>query len=368
MIRLWKCWGIVLAIFVGFIAVAPQGAHSCTGIVIESQDGSPVYARTMEFGADLLSFNLIVVPRGHEYSGMTPDGKPGLSWKVKYGHVGFSPFGMPAVVDGLNEKGLACGGFYLPGYAKYQDYREKDRGRTISNMDFIGWVLSNFASISELRQALQEITVTGSVLQKWGFVPPLHYLAVDESGSSIVIEYVDGRLQVHENPLGVITNTPSYDWHMTNMRNYIGLSALNRPTRKLGGKEFAPMGQGSGALGLPGDFTPPSRFVRAVYLAQSTYHAGKADEEVLVAFRILNQFDIPRGAIREEARDGKTITETTQWTSACDLKNRRYYFHTEYSRRLRMVDLGEVDLNAARIKTMEVTSPEKIEDVSGELK
>ena len=92
---------------------------------------------------------------------------------------------------------------------------------------------------------------------------------IDATGKSIVIEYVGGQLHVHDNPLGVLTNSPSFDWHMTNLRNYIKFSLTNVPPLQLGGVKLARFGQGSGMLGMPGDFTPPSRFVRAVAYSQS---------------------------------------------------------------------------------------------------
>ena len=93
----------------------------------------------------------------------------------------------------------------------------------------------------------------------------------DASGKSIVIEYVGGKLNVFDDPLGVVTNSPSFDWHMANLRNYVNFSMTNVPPVKLGSVKLEPFGQGSGMLGLPGDFTPPSRFVRAVAFSQSVF-------------------------------------------------------------------------------------------------
>ncbi|MCA1987635.1 MAG: choloylglycine hydrolase family protein [Desulfarculus sp.] len=355
--------GLALALF--FWSATP--ALACTGIVIQAEDGAVVYARTMEFGADLVSFNLLAVGPARACQGMTPDGQPGLAWRVKYAHVGFNPFGLPLVAEGLNDQGLACGAFFLPGYAKYQDFTPQERDRTISNLDLVSWVLGNFASVQELRAALPGVRVAGVALPQWGTVPPLRYLAVDQSGASLVIEYLDGQLVMRDDFVGVITNSPPYEWHVTNLRNYLGLSAINRPPVKLGAQDIAQLGQGSGSLGLPGDFTPPSRFVRAAFLSHAAYRGQNAEEAVLSAFRILNQFDIPKGALRAQ-EGGRVIADSTQWTGASDLKNRRLYFHTEYSRRVRMVDLDRLRLDGGAMLTMDVTSPERIEDVSGELK
>ena len=129
-------------------------------------------------------------------------------------------------------------------------------------------------------------------------MPPCHYIVNDASGQCVVLEYVNGELKIHDNPLGVITNSPTFDWHVTNLRNYVNLTVNNVPPVEISGIKLPGFGQGSGMLGLPGDFTPPSRFIRAVAFSQSALPVATADEGVLQAFHILNQFDIPKGAAR----------------------------------------------------------------------
>jgi choloylglycine hydrolase len=133
------------------------------------------------------------------------------------------------------------------------------------------------------------------------------------------------------------------------------------------GKEIKGLGQGSGMLGLPGDFTPPSRFVRAVAFSKTALPVEKAQDGVLQAFHILNQFDIPKGAARG-FEHGKEVADYTLWTSAADLANRRYYFRTCDSSRIRMMDMKAVDLEAKAIKTISMKGDEQIEDVSRKAK
>ena len=100
-----------------------------------------------------------------------------------------------------------------------------------------------------------------------GAVAGAHFFLQDKSGKSLVVEPVDGTLKVHDAPLGVMTNAPTYDWHMTNLANYVNLSVKDIDQTKVGGVTVPAFGAGTGLLGLPGDFTPPSRFVRAVGLS-----------------------------------------------------------------------------------------------------
>jgi choloylglycine hydrolase len=196
-----------------------------------------------------------------------------------------------------------------------------------------------------------------------GFVPGVHLIMTDSGGASVVLEYIGGQLNVHPNPLGVITNSPSFDWHMTNLSNYVNMTVSNVPRLEVGGQEIKGFGQGSGMLGIPGDFTPPSRFVRAVAFSKSALPVDTAREGVLQAFHILNQFDIPKGAARG-LEHGKEVADFTLWTSAADLKNLRYYFRTYDNSRIRMVDLKVLDFDTSRIKTISMSGDELVEDVT----
>jgi choloylglycine hydrolase len=183
-------------------------------------------------------------------------------------------------------------------------------------------------------------------------VAPLHYIVHDKTGKSLVIEYLGGRRTVYDNPIGIITNSPAFDWHLQNLHNFINLQPVEIAPREILGLKMAPLGGGSGMHGLPGDFTPPSRFVRAAFLTAQSPRTGTAWEGIRQAFRILNQFDIPRGAHRTVADEAKAMYAETVWTSAADLTNGRYYFHTINNRRVRMIDLKKVALEGPAVVTV----------------
>ncbi len=356
---------VILGMF-ALAALGPTNAPACTGITIKPKDGSIIFARTLEFAVDLQS-NVIVVPRGKEYVGTAPGDKPGLHWKTKYGIVGTNAFDLPVTVDGLNEKGLYVGLFYFPGFAKYPDVKAENFGKTLAPWELGVFLLGTCSDVKEAVAAVKNVYV-GNVVQKdMGLVPPVHFIVTDASGTSMVLEPVDGELKVHANPLGVMSNSPTFDWHMTNLSNYVTMSAKNVEQIDLAGKEIKGLGQGSGMLGLPGDFTPPSRFVRAVAFSKSALPVEKAKDGVLQAFHLLNQFDIPKGSARS-VEHGKEVADYTLWTTAADLKNLRYYFRTYDNSRIRMVDLKAVDLDAKEIKTIPMKGEEQIEDVSAKAK
>lgn len=341
------------------LATAPL-AEACTGIRTKAADGSVVHARTLEFGIDLAS-DVLVIPRGFARTGLTPDGSAGLSYRSKYASVGANGVGLPYLFDGLNEKGLAVGTFYFPTSAGYMTYTKVNASRTLAPWQVGSWILENFASVEEVRKNIASIVVADVMFKAWGFTPPVHYVVHDASGKSIVIEYVGGKLQVHDNPLGVMSNSPTFDWHMTNLRNYVNLSVTNVAPIKLGPVKVAPLGMGSGMLGVPGDFTPPSRFVRAAIYSASVLPSGTGDEAVEQAFHILNQFDIPKGVARDHEKDkhGNIVADYTIWTSANDLKARRFFIRTYDNSQIRSIDLMTQDLNATGIATYSIKGKEK---------
>jgi choloylglycine hydrolase len=349
---------------VAICSLLGNAAHACTGIRLIAEDGTVVHARTMEFAIDIHS-DVIMVPRGYARTGTTPDGKEGLKWKTKYASVGANGVGLPVLFDGLNEKGLAAGTFYFPTSAGYMPYNAADAGKTIAQWEVGSWILENFASVEEVKANIGNIVVPAVVFAGWGFAPEAHYIVHDASGKSIVIEYVGGKLNVHDNPLGVLTNSPTFDWHMNNLRNYVNFSMTNVPPVKLGSITLQPFGQGSGMLGLPGDFTPPSRFVRAVAFSQSVFKPKTGDDAVLEAFHVLNQFDIPKGAAREHEKDehGNILADYTIWTSASDLKAKRFYFRTYENSQIRMVDLMKMNLDGKDMVKISMKGGESIKSL-----
>ena len=299
--------------FLFILILTATNAFACTGIQIKTQDGNYIFARTMEFADSFMPHDLIAVPRNYKYVGQTPTGKPGMSWQVKYGFVGFAPSGEKLVDDGLNKKGLHVGSFFFPGYAQLENVAEADYPSTISGLEVASWILATCSSVAEVREQLPKIHVAPVVFAALGYAPPFHLFISDKSGDAAVVEYLAGKLNIYDNKVNVITNSPDYIWQTTNLRNYIGIKAENNPAITINGNQFAQFGQGSGAIGLPGDFTPPSRFVRAAFLVNSAIQGKNIDEGIAVAFHILDQFDIPLGAVKGE-QNGVTIYDTTQWT------------------------------------------------------
>jgi choloylglycine hydrolase len=357
-------WPLVLTVALAAAAAAPHDADACTGITLKAEDGSTVFARTMELGGGLVQWGLVVVPRGTSYVGSTPWGSPGVKWTAKYAFTGANAFGLPHVADGVNEAGLATGVFMFAHYAQYQKVTERDADKTLGPFELATWILSNYATVAEVEEGLPRVKVADVAFEApgWGGGAPFHWLVVDESGAAVVVEYVGGELNIHNNPVGVITNAPTFDWHLTNLKGYVNLSPQDVPGLELGSLSLTEFGHGTGLHGLPGDFTPPSRFVRAAFLKNAVVPVKTADEAVVQAFHVLNQFDITLGTVRGAGPAGQPMLEQTDWTSAADLKNRRYYIHTVATRRIHTVDLTAAPLDAAEPINIPLPTEEVFED------
>ena len=342
-------------------AFALQPALACTSLVITAADGSRVYGRTMEFAFPLES-DAIVIPRKHAFTGTAANGQKGLAWTAKYAATGLNAYGIPVLIDGMNERGLAGGILYFPDFAKYADPAAVKAEQSLAPWEFLTWALTNFATVDEVKAALVGVTVVALNQPGANFIPPFHYTLHDASGGSIVVEPIDGKLIVHDNPFGVMTNAPPFPWHVQNLSNYVKLTRDDPPPLKIFGQTIKAVSTGAGMLGVPGDLTAPSRFVRAIAYASSVVPPPNAEETVRLTEHVMNNFDIPLGYQRGSAGPSAPM-ERTQWTTVSDLKNARFYFKTIDYQALRQIDLRTLDLDSVGIKTFKLASPYTIPKV-----
>lgn len=332
-------------------AWAIQSGNACTGITLRAQDGTVVFGRTMEWGSFDLQSSIVIVPRGYEFKSDLGDGKTGLTWKSIYGAVGLDALHKDYLVDGMNEKGLAVNVFYHPGFAEYPKLDLTKAASTIEALDACQYLLTTCASVDDVRKTLSRVSLVAIVEPAIGIAPPIHMIVTEAGGKAIVVEFTKGVTTIHEAPLGVITNAPTYDWHMINLRNYVNLSPVAIPDKKIEDLNFKPLGGGSGMIGLPGDFTPPSRFVRAVAFSTTARTTTTGAETTYELFRILDNFNLPLGGAEGEG-DPKTkgMRSSTIWTTAYDTKNLVLQYHTQHNRRVRQLDLTKIDF--AKPKTL----------------
>ena len=339
-------WTVMLTVVL--ISALANPVTACTGIKLSGADDGVVVGRTMEWGAFDLHSRVTIIPRGKEFVGLTPDGYTGKRWKAKYGAVGLDMLEKVTLADGMNERGLYAGLYYHPGFANYPKYDPKKADNSITAIDVVHFILTQYETIDEVRKGMSQVRVVPVVEESLGIPVEAHFMVTDLQGRSIVIEFADGKMRIFDNPLGVITNAPNYDWHMTNLRNYVNLSAVAIPAKKIENLDFSALGGGSGMIGLPGDFTPPSRFVRATAFSQTARSTESSEETVYELFRILDNFNLGIGSAEgSDASQGDTdkMRSATLWTTAFDSKKSVLYYHTQHNRRVRKVDFSAIDFS-----------------------
>lgn len=337
----------------------------CTGIRLGCDNGY-VAGRTCEFGL-VLEYDALFLPVGTQYTCAIP-GSSGKEWTSTHAVVGMATFGCLAIMDGINDAGLMAAAFYFPGQAEYAEAAQTDPSRAVNPSELPSYLLATCATIDEALAAIADITVVDVPVHGWGpAAPPLHYLIIDAQGRTVALEPTKaGSLQVTENPTGAFTNSPDLPFHLLNLTQYMNISPETLQQSDVFGTTITATGMGSGGLGLPGDYSPPSRFVRAAFFAASHPTPATTFDGVQELFHLLNAFDIPMGA----AQAGGS-SDFTQVTVVRDSHALTYAWRSYADQQIRQVNLRQLIETAkapVRIVISPITGDESsINDVTGNL-
>jgi len=313
------------------IAIPHSTAFACTGIRLHTDDNSIIYARTLEWRKNLNPY-AIVIPHHTDYIGTSTDNRPGLNWTTKHTIVGITIGKRPHLIDGINACGLGVGLFSFRDDVEYAA-PTSNTTYDLAPWELVTYFLSTCASVDEVIQKVVTINVVPVFLEDVDEVPPLHYIVHDSYGNCIVLEHTHQNIKIYDNPFGVMTNSPNFDWHMTNLHAYLHPAFDDHKTSHV---NLLKNLHETYALGLPSDFSSPSRFIRAAIYTLCTPTPSDGLSGVMHAFHILNQFDIPKGSFRTNQHDYYTYTH---WTSAANLTEKKYYFRTYENQRIRMIDM-----------------------------
>lgn len=315
-------------------------ANACTGITLTATDNSVVVARTVDWSGSEMNNIYVVVPRGHTTKSLLPNGTmDGMEFTAKYGFVGLGMQRPEFVVDGTNEAGLSAELFYFPDFGKYRPYSPDARTRSIADFQVVSWILSQFSTIDQVKNAIDGVRIIN--------IDPsastVHWRITEPSGRQVVLEIIDGVATFYDSPLGVIANSPNFEWHMTNLNNYVNLYPGTAPTTVFGPIKLRSLSGGTGLHGLPGDFSSPSRFVRAAFFKTFAIPQKTGSDTVAQSFHILNNVDVPFGTAYNVGTAKFDMPSATQWTIATDITNRKLYYHTMYNRTVRRIDMNAID-------------------------
>jgi choloylglycine hydrolase len=328
---------------------------ACTEFILspEKNNGLLICGRSLEFAYPTNS-DIVYVPSGTEFKGTSPDGGNGLVWKSEYSFIGVNAWGYDlAFLDGMNEAGLSASMLWMPG-SEYEKIESNEMDKAVEINNFTSWILCNFSTTDEVVKALKrdEIKVWAGIDPKLNEMLPAHASIHDATGKSYVIEFINGAINIFENPNGVFTNAPQFEWHITNLRNYVNLSNLNAE-KTINGITYEGTGFGSGYIGIPGDSTPPSRFIKTSLFKEFAEPVTTTEEGVLLALHLLNTVDIPIGISKNS--DEQYNCDYTQWIVIKDLGELQLYFRTYDNPNLFKIDFKKMTENEEKIKTIKMS-------------
>jgi len=250
--------------------------------------------------------------------------------------------GYPLYYDGVNEKGLAMAGLNFVGNAVYgKEIPGKDN---IAQFEFLPWILGRCANVKEAKALLENIQLTDTPFSDRLQVSSLHWLMADRQ-EAITVEAVAEGLRVYDNPVGVLTNNPPFDQQMLRLNDYMHLSPKDPENRFAPGLPLKTYGRGMGGIGLPGDLSSPSRFVRVAFVKMNSVSGESEEESVSQFFHILGSADQQRGCC--EVGEGKY--EITIYTSCCNADKGIYYYTTYENQQITAVDMHRENLDGVRL-------------------
>lgn len=252
--------------------------------------------------------------------------------------------GYPLYYDGVNEAGLAMAGLNFPGNAHYgTPVQEKDN---VASFELLPWLLGQCTTVQQASVLLQRLQITQDAFREDLPPTPLHWLLADKT-EALVIEATADGLHIYSNPVGVLTNNPRFPSMMDHLRLYRGISAQPSENRFAPGLALRSLSSGMGAMGLPGDLSSPSRFVRAAFTKENAVILDGENDGVSQFFHILETVSQTRGCVRMEQGG----LEITVYTSCCDMQRGIYCYTTYGNRRITAVDLHREDLDGAALRS-----------------
>ncbi len=361
-------WITVLLHLVAVSLFSVSPALACTSVQLTAVDGSSVVARTMDTNPAAMKYKVALTPRGKTIQSTSPDGSPGLSFVTKYSSFGLPMIGSTAPSDTMNEKGLTLGVQILNAAYYATSVPPEKKTQALSNFDVPLWLISQFATVDEVKANLDKVAVWTKEQM------PFHLVLFDASGKGIVIEWVkddasgNSVMKVYDNKVGVVTNDPTFDWQVTNLRNYVQATPASTHEKKFGDLVVKAPNMGSGSYGVPGDMTSPSRFVRMAVQRTSVKPPANASEALSLVSHIINNADVARGTV-QDAADPAAPYDVTIWTSLRDSKQVAYYIRTSEAFNFFKVDCTQLwDLQ--RVKDLSLADLQKsgLSDVTSLLK
>lgn len=320
----------------------------CTSIAMKTTDF--YFGRTMDLTHELFDY-VVLTPRNYPFvfrqAGVMPK---------HYALLGAAMIadGFPLYAEAVNEKGLCMAGLNFPDNAYYTSEPSSDCSN-VSPFELIYWVLGKCATIAEAKTLLAATNLINIPFNENTPLAPLHWHIADCS-SSITLESTKEGMSVFDNDVGVLTNNPTFQFQMTNMCQYLNLTT-GAPQNCFSEKyHLLPFGQGLGSFGLPGDYSPASRFIKAAYLNINSVNSSNEQGSIAQLFHILDAVSVIRGSIVSPENQ----YDITTYSCCINATKGIYYYKTYSNNQLNAIDMNREDLDGTFLKRFPLVKTQQI--------
>ena len=319
----------------------------CTAITYKTKDF--YFGRTLDYEISY-GDEVTITPRNYEFNFRHKQ-----NIKNHYAIIGMAYVteNYPLYYEAVNEKGLGIAGLNFVGNAQYN---KKIEGKdNITQFEFIPWILSQSTTVKEAKKLIEKINFLDEPFSTNLPLAQLHWI-ISDSIESITVEAVKDGIKIYENPVGVLTNNPTFDKQMFELNNYMNLSTKSPKNTFAKSLNLDKYSRGMGAIGLPGDLSSQSRFIRAAFVKMNSVSKEEEKESVSQFFHILNSVEQQRGCC--ELDDG--IFEITIYTSCCNVSKGIYYYTTYDNHQITAIDMHKENLNSENLIRYPLIKDEQI--------
>jgi choloylglycine hydrolase len=265
------------------------------------------------------------------------------SLKNHYSIIGMSTIidNYPLFYDATNEHGLSMAGLNFVGNAVYHEYEYGKKN--LATFEFIPYILATCKTVEEAMIALVGLNITNTPFDENTQSAMLHWIISDKA-ESMTIESMEDGIRIYKNPLGVLTNNPPFDYHLTNLNNYLNLTADEPKNRFSKDVELEPYSRGMGAMGMPGDLSSSSRFIRATFTKSNSPKMRSEERSVAHFFHILGSVEMCEGSVRVGRKN-----ERTQYSSCVNVNDGIYYYRTYGNSRITAIRMRNENLDSTKL-------------------
>lgn len=324
----------------------------CTCIDLKTKDY--YFGRNLDLD-ERFGEKVVITPRNYKF-----DWKNGSTIFTKYAMIGMASVvqDYPLYAEAANERGLAMAGLYFPQNAYF--FEPKDSNLNLAPYELIPYFLGQYATVAEIKNNIKNLNITNIPFSKGLPIADLHWM-ISDGENCIVLEQMKDGLKIYDNPVGVLTNNPPFDYHLMNLNNYMNLTPNNKEKGFSNKINLQAYGQGMGAIGLPGDASPASRFIRAAFYKLNSICKEDEESSVTQFFHILDSVAMIQGATI--TKEGKY--DITTYSCCINLSKGIYYYKTYTNNQITAIKMSEKEKLKTKLSIYELIENQQIKYANG---